>query len=283
MQPKLSLIIATMGRTEELERLLNSLSFQTATRFEAIVVDQSNCDTQPEIERLTQTYANRFPVLYVRDEGRGLSRARNLGLKYVTGEYIGFPDDDCWYPAQVVEQVTSFFDSNENYGILSGCYTEPGVQNPDFPSKAVSLTPWNLFGRASSVGIFLHSGIIGKSDICFDEHIGAGTAIPAGEETDLLLRLLLRGIKGLYEPNLVVFHKICRDKVTTLPQFIAHRKAFWYVIGKNYSPWYSEVKLIRGLAVCLVKKQAYGLGVQFRTVVSGYRDGVRSRQRLLRK
>ena len=28
----------------------------------------------------------------------GLSRAPNVGIKKITGDIVGFPDNDCWYP-----------------------------------------------------------------------------------------------------------------------------------------------------------------------------------------
>jgi glycosyltransferase involved in cell wall biosynthesis len=279
MQTKLSLVVATIGRVDELERLFDSLCHQSMGEFEIIVIDQSAGDMQPDIEGLTVEFGRKFPVRYVRDEGRGLSRARNLGLRYASGEYVGFPDDDCWYSEGVVEQVITFFNKNPNFTILSGCYTEPNVKNPSFPDVGVDLSTRNLIGRVSSVGIFLNLRGVAKHQIQFDEQIGAGTSLPAGEETDLILRLLLQDFKGSYDPKLVIFHKIFREKATTQEQYFALRKSYWYVVGKNYQFFLTEVKLIKGVVACFIKKSSFGFFVQVKSMVTGYLAGLSVRRR----
>jgi glycosyltransferase involved in cell wall biosynthesis len=91
---KFSLVLATVGRTQEVARFLDSLARQTYRDFELIVVDQNPDDRLVELLR---PFELRFPIIHLRCE-RGVSRARNLGPKYVSGDIVGFPDDDCWYP-----------------------------------------------------------------------------------------------------------------------------------------------------------------------------------------
>ena len=99
---KFSLLLATVGRTAELERFLSSLDAQTYRNFDLIVVDQN---PDERLAALVQSYAGRFPVLCVKSTP-GLSRARNAGLRYVSGDVIAFPDDDCWYPPDLLRKAT---------------------------------------------------------------------------------------------------------------------------------------------------------------------------------
>ena len=39
------------------------------------------------------------------ESARGLSRARNAGLRMIAGDIVSFPDDDCWYPPDLLQRV----------------------------------------------------------------------------------------------------------------------------------------------------------------------------------
>src|SRR5271166_3162469 len=108
-----SLIVATVNRVAELDRLLTSLDRQTYKEFEVIVVDQNPND------RLVPLLAKhpRLSIKHLRCE-RGLSRARNAGLQVAKGEIVAIPDDDCWYPDRLLESVTAWFASHPEFGIL---------------------------------------------------------------------------------------------------------------------------------------------------------------------
>jgi glycosyltransferase involved in cell wall biosynthesis len=102
----ISLLVATLGRVDELNRLLASLENQDAG-FEVLVVDQNPDD------RLAPVLAahSRLAARHLRSE-RGLSRARNVGLRAAQGDLIAIPDDDCWYPAGLLARVEEWFRQN---------------------------------------------------------------------------------------------------------------------------------------------------------------------------
>lgn len=276
--PKLSLIVATIGRAEQLRRLFTSLVAECSQDFEVLVVDQSHNDDV--VGPLIQEFSGRLRLTYLRDGGRGLSRARNIGLRQARGAYIGFPDDDCWYNGSAVDSVIAFFDRNPDIGIYSGIYTEPGRKNPNFPMKPCELSPRNLWGRACSVGLFLKREALGGCSLLFDERIGAGTDMPIGEEIDLMMCLLLTGVRGYYDPSLIIYHAIHREKMFSQASNVAVRKAFWYVVGKNYRPFLSEAKLARGVAACFLRRSPYGIGTDLSAVLAGFGEGLRARRSL---
>src|SRR2546427_827401 len=98
---KFSLVQATLGRTGELARFLRELDQQTYRSFELIVVDQN---PDQRLAPILAPYESRFPVFHVRSE-KGLSRARNVGMRQIGGDVVAFPDDDCWYPPHLLEWV----------------------------------------------------------------------------------------------------------------------------------------------------------------------------------
>src|SRR5208282_5801645 len=100
------LIVATLGRTRELERLLASLARQRMRSFEVIIVDQNDDD---RLRLLIGGFGAALRLVHLRN-GRGLSRSRNSGLARAQGSIIGFPDDDAAYDAGTLERVVAFFE-----------------------------------------------------------------------------------------------------------------------------------------------------------------------------
>jgi glycosyltransferase involved in cell wall biosynthesis len=90
MTPFFSVIIPVFNRAHELEAALRSVLAQTERNFEVIVVDDGSVDS-PEsvIDALGDPR-----VVYVRQENRGGSAARNAGIDCARGRYIAFLDSD---------------------------------------------------------------------------------------------------------------------------------------------------------------------------------------------
>src|ERR1700688_2110346 len=110
--PHFSVIIPTIGRTEELHKMLRSLADQRPADFEVIVVDQNEDD---RVDRLLSTLAAEVTVSHVRRGQKGASGARNAGLAIASGEIVSCPDDDCWYPAALLSNVGEWFRNNPKY------------------------------------------------------------------------------------------------------------------------------------------------------------------------
>jgi glycosyltransferase involved in cell wall biosynthesis len=249
---RFSLVLATIGRVEEVRRLLDSLHAQTYQDFELIVVDQNPDD---RLKPILAMYKEEFSILHLRSESKGLSRARNLGLKYVSGDVLVFPDDDCWYPAGLLEQVASFFANNPEMDILTGRTTDVGGKTVlgRFGDKPLPLDRVSLWAHAPSATTFVRRENAQEAQVTwFDEDlgVGAGTAWGAGEETDYLLQLWKRGALIYYDPDLMVFHPEHVPPYTDQ----AIRKAYnygcgmGYVLKKHRMPlWFKAKWLIRPL------------------------------------
>ena len=82
---KVSLIVATVGQTSEFHRLLASLDAQTYKNFELIVVDQNLDD---RLENVIASFCDRLTITHLTSP-LGVSRARNAGIKKITGVIMG--------------------------------------------------------------------------------------------------------------------------------------------------------------------------------------------------
>ena len=94
---KLSLIVPVYNTREYLEKCMESILNQTWEDLEILCVNDGSTDDSGAI---LEQYARRDSrVQVISQENRGLSAARNAGLRRATGEYVCFVDsDDCLEP-----------------------------------------------------------------------------------------------------------------------------------------------------------------------------------------
>ena len=201
----ISLILATLGRRQEVKNFLDKLLQQSYMNYELIIVDQNIDD---RVKNIYFAYKTKLHITYIHTNKKGLSRARNIGLKYAGGDIIAFPDDDCWYDSNTLKLVNDLLSDDAVEGVC-GCpvdrNNQPLISN--FLDKKTFLNKNNVWHGGISFTIFLKSTVV-KSVGVFDEKlgVGAGTIYGSGEETDYLLRALEQGFKLLYTPQLRVFH-----------------------------------------------------------------------------
>ena len=114
---KISVIIPTFNRKKTLGRAIQSVSNQSLSPFEILIIDDgSNDGTKEWVKESFQD------IKYIYQNNQGVSSARNKGIKYAYGDWVAFLDsDDEWLPNKLYEQVKAigsnpeikFFHTNE--------------------------------------------------------------------------------------------------------------------------------------------------------------------------
>lgn len=202
MTPHFSLIVSTLGRTTQMERLLTSLAAQDFKSFEVIVVDQ-NDDTR--LAPIVAAYRDAMPIVHTRS-GRGVSHGRNVGLAVARGALVAFPDDDCWYPAGLMSRIEAYFTTNDDIDLVSGRTVDASLAESlgVYLTQSQRIDRRNIWRIGNSNTIFVRR----REGLHFNESLGVGskTKFQSGEETDFLLRLLDAGARLEYDPSLLVHH-----------------------------------------------------------------------------
>ncbi|HYD78479.1 MAG TPA: glycosyltransferase [Paucimonas sp.] len=209
--PRFSLILATVGRTAELDRLFDSLAAQSLRDFEVIVVDQNRDDRlAPHLERARGLGV---AIRHLRHHPPNLAAARNAGIAAASGDWLGFPDDDCWYAPELLEQVAR----RARSGVEETAREEPaGIivrwAEQGEPRCAAPVLSWER-SRAfrdvpvSSITLFFRRTMFERIG-GFDARFGIGQWFGAAEETDFILRALRAGMRIVYEPGARVHHHV---------------------------------------------------------------------------
>ena len=206
-RPEFSLIVATLGAASGLPRFLHSLEDNAAANCEILIVDQNDDD---RLKSLVDAYRADLEIVHLRSP-KGLSVARNIGIRFARGRVLAFPDDDCWYPPQLLQKVKARLDSEPRLaGLTCRCTDEWGRLAAGAPSRRSGLlSRRTVWSRGVSATMFLHRAVVERVRD-FDPSLGLGapTLFQSGEETDYLLRALKADFLIWHETELQVFHPL---------------------------------------------------------------------------
>lgn len=188
---RVSCIVPTHARDDELRNAVRSLQAQTVAPLEIIV-----CDDVPSraTERLVGLLALEAPVpvryVAIRSQGRGTAGAsRNRGAEIAKGDVLGFlDDDDTWEPAFLEECLGRLADPGTAMVVTWKRHVFPGGSSPA-PRVRPALTV-----RRAYVG---DCGVTGSNFLvrreAFDRVGGFDPDLPVLNDQDFLVRLLGSG------------------------------------------------------------------------------------------
>lgn len=105
LRPKISIIVPIYNIREYVERCIASLSGQTYSNLEIILVDDGSTDGSGKIcDRMAKRDKR---IVVVHKKNGGLSDARNVGMDSATGKYIFFVDGDDWLDADAITLLST--------------------------------------------------------------------------------------------------------------------------------------------------------------------------------
>ena len=208
-----SLLLATLNRSKEIKECLLSLCQQEYKEFEVIIIDQSE-------DNLTKNIVEDFKNLnikYFKVDFKGLSKARNFGIKYANGEYCCLLDDDAIYKKDYLKVANEYILSDV---ILSGeILSIDDLKTPFVDYNKIRSSKYlrirEVLDCCPSAALIFPMSII-KKGILFNERIGVGNEFAACEETDFILNAIDLGYKVIHISNLVTYHPIKRADLSNL-------------------------------------------------------------------
>jgi len=215
--PLVSAIIPTFDRGWIVKEAIESVINQDYRPLEIIVVDDGSRD---DTHGILQSFGEKIRVLY--QENRGVSAARNLGIRASKGELIAFLDsDDLWTHDKTALQV-NFFNANPEAMI---CQTQEiwirnGKRvNPKHRHKKLSGM---IFEPSLELCLVSPSAVMVRRSIFelkgyFDEEL------PACEDYDLWLRIASTHPIELMDPACTIKRGGHDDQLSALHSLDKHR------------------------------------------------------------
>lgn len=204
--------IPTVDRPEALRRCLLALLEGERAPAEIVVVDQGGGPAARDV--LAGIDAATVAVRRVTDERRGLSAARNVALRHAGNAIVAFIDDDCMPSPSWVAAILGAFLERPAVACVTGPVLPLGAERAGryaVSSRAGTVersftgdvAPW-LVGTGGNMAV--RRDLLGGEEL-FDTRLGSGSQGRAGEDIDLLRRILRSGHEVRYRPAAVVLHE----------------------------------------------------------------------------
>lgn len=194
--PGVSIVIPVYNGTRYLRETLDSILAQTFTDYEVIIVNDGSTDTE-ELEQIL--HAHPLPIVYLSQENKGVSAARNAGIKAARGKFYAQLDaDDQWHPEYLATQVgillgdasialvypnaVIFADSSDSGAEFMKVSPSEGAVTFDSLVREKCTVMTSVTARMEAI----------KGAGMFDEHIRSC------EDFDLWLRIVKKGGRIIY-------------------------------------------------------------------------------------
>ncbi|HUF34956.1 MAG TPA: glycosyltransferase [Gemmatimonadales bacterium] len=218
--PPASVIICSLERPGMLRETVESVLGGDEVPAEIVVIDQS-------AERhawLAGTGPVRgCEIRYHQVVERGVSRARNRGMRVGRGEILAFLDDDVLVEPGWLGALLRAVQRMGEQGVATGRVLEAPSETPGgfAPALVAATEPAQYEGRILRDVLEAGNMAVHRRTLLrlrgFDERLGPGTRFPAGEDNDLGYRLLAAGCRIGYVPDATIYHRAWRGPGEYLP------------------------------------------------------------------
>ena len=200
MLPIVSVIIPTYNRPHLLERAVQSVLHQTFRDFELVVVDDGSTDGTSELSLFNKIDPR---LRYIKlPQNRGVSAARNAGVKATSAPWLAFLDsDDEWLPDKLEKQVRWTTEHPDMHIVQTReIWIRRGRRVN--PPKTHEKSEGDLFAASIERCMITPSSVMLRRTL-FEKMGGFNESLLACEDYNLWLRVTCQYKVGLIDENLL--------------------------------------------------------------------------------
>lgn len=235
-----SIIIPLYNRPQEIDELLSTLTLQTYTQFEVLVIEDGSVK---DAKAVVEKYINKLDIKYFFKLNEGQGFARNYGFERAKGDFFVIFDSDCLIPEDYLETVRNYLFEHK-----LDAYGGPDAAHKSFTpvQKAISyamtspFTTGGIRGNKQHIGQFHpRSFNMGVSREVW-EKVGGFILTRLGEDIEYSIRIHQNGFKIGLIPGAKVYHK----RRTSFTQFYRQLHFFGRARINIYKHFPGELKLV---------------------------------------
>ncbi|MGW0556223.1 glycosyltransferase [Streptomyces sp. NPDC002926] len=223
-QDRVTIVVATRERPDQLARALDSLLAQDHPDFEIVVVDNAPV-TSATHDLVEHKYGER--ARYVREPVPGLAAAHNRGVAAADGAVIAFTDDDVIADPHWLTALTAPFAGDPGLGCATGLILParlrtpaqilleshggfakgftPRQYDPAHPPAGEPLFPFTAGSFGSGANMAFRATVLREIG-GFDPATGTGTPARGGDDLYAFVSVLAAGHRLRYTPDALVWH-----------------------------------------------------------------------------
>jgi len=214
---RVSVVVSTYTpeRLQSVLDCIHSLRMQTLLPYEIILV----LDPDKDLVEFYRSKVTSDVKIVVSDE-KGLSNARNSGIKSAGGEIIAFIDDDAEADRKWLERLLVHYSDSDVIGVGGSAKALWSKKRPIwFPEELDWIVGCSYKGLPEEVSVVRNPigcnmsfrKVVFSEVGIFNSVIGrVGKKLLGSEETEFSIRALSRmsGSKIVYDPSAIVYHKV---------------------------------------------------------------------------
>ncbi len=201
-EPTVSVIIPAYQSDRYIVQAVESVLQQESCRYEVIVIDDGSTDST---EQVLKPYRDR--LRYIKQENQGVAVARNHGIEVARGDFVAFLDaDDYFLPKKLARQAEILL-KRPNLGIVHS-----GWQRVDHQGKKLlDICPWNQIPELDLENWLRWKPVLPSAMMFRREWLqyvgGVDSRFPPAEDTNLVLKLALKGCKTAWLREITVCYR----------------------------------------------------------------------------
>jgi len=229
--PIVSVIVPCYNHGIYLGECFDSILNQTYKNWECIVIDNGSTDNTKQVTESYVQKDKRFKYIYTQQ--KGVSFARNLGIKNSTGKYILPVDADDKIAPLYIEKAVEVLERKENVKLVYCNARLFGAANKDWILPEFSIK--NILIE----NIIFCSALFRRKD--YDQTTGYNEQMVEGfEDWDFWLDLLKNGWDVVKLPEIYFFYRIKKDSRNHNLD-VEKQKRLRERIYQNHKELYSEI------------------------------------------
>lgn len=291
----ISIIVPVYNVEKYLRQALQSIVRQTYTNLQIICIDDGSLDGSRTV---LEEYAQGDSRIEVYSQNNaGCSAARNLGLKYVKGEYLMFVDADDWMDAETCERAVEQLESERADLVLWSYCKEYGMHSdrvliwdkkrvfscdemPVLRRRILGLTreEMNQPERMDSLGTLW--GKLYRSSLFLDNEIRFVDLAEIGSAEDVLANLyvMAHANRAVYLPECYYHYRKTND-VSQTRNYRPRLRSQWKCLFSRMEAWRGEFDCSAESRCVLNNRMAYALvGLGLNELSSGLSPACHLRQ-----
>ncbi len=200
-----SVIIPLYNKAAYVEKAIRSVLAQTCREFELIVVDDGSADIQapqPPKGGVKLTYLDIEQLIgnkgrLIRQKNRGVSTARNNGVKAAKYDYVAFLDADDWWEPTYLKEMQGLIEEFPGAGIWGSSYyivknnrkrVAPIGVEQNFERGLINY--FRVYAKTLCMPLWAGSSVLRRS--VFESENGFKPTLKLGEDFDLWIRIAIK-------------------------------------------------------------------------------------------
>ncbi len=249
MELKLSVIVPVYNRPDEVRELLESLSRQTDTDFEVVIVEDGSDE---RCDKICQEYEGQLDLHYFFKSNSGPGPSRNFGSERSSGDYLIILDSDVIVPENYIKIIHDELnrDSVDAFGGSDKAHPSfSPIQKAINYSMTSFLTTGGIRGGKKKLDKFYPRSFNMGIRKSVYENLGGFAPMRYGEDIDFSTRIFKAGYSCRLFPDAFVYHKR-RMSFSAFFRQVRHSGEARIELKKKYPDTFKLVHLLPALFVC---------------------------------